>query len=70
MTNNDFTTNKEIELALKRIVEFRKLILTAGSVSLFSHGEINDKTRRSDHMTLYVMIDDLCEAVEGEFNYE
>ena len=69
MANSNFTANKDIESALSHIVEYRKQILNSGYDSLFSHGEVNERRRRSDHMTLCVMIDALCEAVEGEVNH-
>lgn len=69
MANANFTASKDIESALNHIVEYRKQILNSGYDSLFSHGEINERHRRSDHMTLCVMIDALCEAVEGEVNH-
>lgn len=69
MANANFTANEDIESALNRIVEYRKQILNSGYDSLFSHGEVNEKRRRSDHMTLCIMIDELCEAAEGEVNH-
>jgi hypothetical protein len=66
MANNNFTANKSIESALNRLIEYRKQILNDGYDSLFSHGDVNEKRRKSDHMTMCVMIDDLCEAIESE----
>lgn len=65
MTTENLILNKDIDTSLNRIIEFRKQILSAGYDSLFSHGNVNEKRRISDHMTLCVMVDDLCEAVEG-----
>ena len=70
MANANFTANKDIESAINRIVGFRNQILSAGYDSLFSHGEINEKRRGSDHMTLCGMIDKLCYAVDGEVNHD
>lgn len=69
MADANFTANKDIESALNRIFEFRKQILSGGYDSLFSHGNVNDKRRISDHMTMCVMIDELCEAIEGEVHH-
>ncbi len=69
MTNANFTVNQDVESALNRIVEYRRLILNSGYDSLFSHGEVNEKRRRSDHIFLCGMIDELCEAVEGEVHH-
>ena len=66
MANNNFTANKSIESALNRLIEYRKQILNDGYDSLFSHGNVNEKRRKRDHMTMCVMIDDLCEAIESE----
>ena len=66
MANANFTANKDIESAINRIVNFRKIILKDGYDSLFSHGEVNEKRRRSDHMTLCGMVDELCEALETQ----
>lgn len=66
MAKNNFTANKSIESALNRLIEYRKQILNDGYDSLFSHGDVNEKRRKSDHMTMCVMIDDLCEAIESE----
>jgi hypothetical protein len=66
MANTNFTANKDIQSAINRIVDFRKIILNDGYDSLFSHGEVNEKRRRSDHMTLCLMFDDLCNAVEPQ----
>ena len=65
MTPVNLIPNKDFDSALNRIFEFRNQILTAGYDSLFSHGNVNDKRRISDHMTLCGMVDDLCEALEG-----
>jgi hypothetical protein len=69
MANANFTANKDIESVLNRIVEFRKQILNSGYDSLFTHGNVNEKRRISDHMTMCGMIDELCEAMEGEMNH-
>lgn len=69
MANANFTANKDIEAALNRIVEYRKQILIAGYDSLFSHGNVNEKRRRSDHMTMCVMVDELCEAIRDEVTH-
>lgn len=66
MATDNFAADKDIESALNRIVEYRKQILNTGYDSLFSHGNVNNKRRISDHMTLCVMIDELCDAIEGE----
>lgn len=55
MTNANLTVNKDVESALNRIVEYRKLILSSGYDSVFSHGDVNDKRRRSDHMPLCIV---------------
>lgn len=69
MASANFTANKDIESAINRIVDFRKIILKDGYDSIFSHGEVSEKRRRSDHMTLCGMVDDLCEAIEIEVTH-
>ena len=64
MANANFTANKDIESAINRIVGFREQILSAGYDSLFTHEELNEKRRRSDHMTLCDMVDEMCGAIE------
>ncbi|KQT42237.1 MULTISPECIES: hypothetical protein [unclassified Methylophilus] len=68
MADNDFTASNNIaaQAALNRIVSFRNQILDDGYDSLYSHGSVNEKRRRSNHMTLCVMVDALCDALEGE----
>lgn len=66
MANVNFTADKDIGSALSRIINYRKQILSSGYDSLFSHGNVNEKRRRSDHMAMCVMVDELCEAIEGE----
>ena len=66
MATANFTANKSIESALNRIIEYRKQILSSGYDSLFTHGNLSDKRRVSDHMTMCLMVDELCEAIESE----
>lgn len=66
MADNDFTASNNIaaQAALNRIVSFRNQVLDDGYDSLYSHGEVSDKRMKSDHMTLCIMVDELCESLE------
>jgi hypothetical protein len=66
MTTSNINTGvsaPELQSALNRILAYRELIEREGHQSFFDYGERGAHTRRSEHMTMCNMLDDLCNAL-------